>query len=471
MLNKVVTYAKDIDQQIADGQWEEIQKLLKKLIDYHTAQLLPHYQKMDNYFNAETEILNRKRDDASQPNNKLVNDYAGYITVVGAGYFMGSPVKYTANEEFKDAMEEIQTILDNNDEPAHNMYLALDAAAKGHSYELVYTNEESKVEFSDLDPKEVIMVYDDKIKESPLFAVRYYKSSDIMAEDEKTLHVEIYSKLHVVSLELNDSKIKPESIVVDDNDFGEVQVIEYMNNKYRRGDFQNVMSLIDAYDKTSSDEMNDIDYFSDAYLLLKNLSGTTDDDIDDMKKNRIIYIENDGDAKFLVKDGGDQRIENMKGTLNENIHKFSHTPDLRDENFANNVSGVAMKFKLWGLEQKTTLKESSFRKALMRRLKLITRIMNAKKSEGQAAFGYTYIQPTFSRSLPTNWDELLKMIQGLNGVVSTRKLLAYIPDVDDPDYELEQLKKERDDMGFQIDPYQVSDFSVEEPEEEAKAGE
>lgn len=464
-INKVITYSRDIDEQIMLEQWPDIEKMLEKVIKYHETQLLPYYQKLDDYFNAQTDILNRKKEDKAQPNNKLVNDYAGYITVVGAGYFMGSPVKYTANEKYKMEMEEIQTVLDENDEPAHNIYLALDAGAKGHSFELIYTNEESKVEFTDVDAKEVVMVYDDKIKESPLFAVRYYKDTDIMADENETLHVELYTKLHNVNMKFKSYKIDHSTIKTEENLFGEVQMIEYRNNKYRKGDFENVIPLIDAYDKTTSDEMNDIDYFSDAYLVLKNLGGTDDEDIKEMKENRIIYIENDGDAKFLIKDGGDQRIENMKGTLNENIHKFSHTPDLRDENFANNVSGVAMKFKLWGLEQKTTLKESSFRKSLMRRLKLITKILNVKKSEGQEAFDYTYIQPAFSRSLPTNWDEILKMVQGLQGVVSSRKLLAYIPDVDDPDYELEQRNKERDDMGFQIDPYQVSDFSVEEEKE------
>ena len=35
----------------------------------------------------------------------------------------------------------------------------------------------------------------------------------------------------------------------------------------------------------------------------------------------------------------------------DDIHKFSMIPDLTDENFAANASGVAMKYKLFGLEQ------------------------------------------------------------------------------------------------------------------------
>lgn len=469
-LNKVIHYGKDIDEQIALKEWPDIEKLIVKIVQYHETQLLPHYQKLEDYFNAETDILDVKKDDPSQPNNQLVNDYAGYITSVHAGYFIGSPVKYTADEAHKDEMEKIQTVLDLSDEPAHNLYIAAEAGHKGHAFELVYQNEKKETRFTKLDAKQVVMVYDDKIDPEPMFALRYYKSADIMTDEkEDKKYVELYTRSYIVHIELIKSKILGVP-TVEENLFLEVPVIEYKNNEYRRGDFENVMSLINGYDSATSDEMNDIDYFSDAYLILKNLGGTDDEDIADMKKQRIIYIENDGDARFLTKDGNNQQTENMKKTLNENIHKFSHTPDLRDENFANNVSGVAMKFKLWGLEQQTTFKEAAFRKALMKRIKLITTIMNFKKAEG-TSFDYTYIQPSFTRSLPQNWDEILKMVQGLQGVISDRKLLTYIPDVEDPDYELEQRKLDRDNQGFQVDPYQVTDLALTGEEETATATE
>ena len=41
---------------------------------------------------------------------------------------------------------------------------------------------------------------------------------------------------------------------------------------------------------------------------------------------------------------------------------FTNTPDMTDENFSGNQSGEAMKYKLFGLEQRTAIKEGLFRK-------------------------------------------------------------------------------------------------------------
>ena len=54
--------------------------------------------------------------------------------------------------------------------------------------------------------------------------------------------------------------------------YGDVPVIEVINNNDRTGDFEKVMTLIDAYNNLESDSMNDFDYFSDAYLFLKGAS-------------------------------------------------------------------------------------------------------------------------------------------------------------------------------------------------------
>ena len=457
---KILTYSKDIDSLIALENWEELQKVLESVIRYHKANLLPHYEKMEKYFNAETAILDRSKEDPTLPNNKAVNDYAGLITTVGAGYFIGAPVKYTVKDEYKDQLAEIQEVLDANDEQVENLYLAMEAGHKGATFELVYQDEQAQTRFKELDAKQTVMIYDDKLEAKPLFAIRYFESNDIMEKaNSELLNVEIYTAIYKVMLQLESYKIKA-GIEIDENPFNEVPVIEYLNNKYRKGDFENVITLIDAYDKTISDSMNDIEYFSDAYLVLKNLGGTEEEDIQDMKKSRVIYIENDGDARFLLKQGDAAPIENHKKTLNDNIHKFSHTPDLRDENFANNVSGVAMKYKLWGLEQKTTFKEAAFKKALQKRLRLIGQVINAKKADSKA-FDTSWIQISFTRSIPENWDELLKMVQGLRGMLSDQSILSYLPNVTDVDYEIEMREKERDNMGFKVDPYNVTKLPLE----------
>ena len=55
-------------------------------------------------------------------------------------------------------------------------------------------------------------------------------------------------------------------------------------------------------------------------------------------------------------------LENYKNRLNRDILRFSNIVDMSDENFASNLSGIAIKFKLQGMENITSIKESKYRK-------------------------------------------------------------------------------------------------------------
>ena len=55
------------------------------------------------------------------------------------------------------------------------------------------------------------------------------------------------------------------------HNFNDVPIIIYQNNEEELGDFENVVSLIDEYDKLISDAANNQDYFSG---LLPSIEGT-----------------------------------------------------------------------------------------------------------------------------------------------------------------------------------------------------
>ncbi|HPR79520.1 MAG TPA: phage portal protein, partial [Candidatus Limiplasma sp.] len=72
-------------------------------------------------------------------------------------------------------------------------------------------------------------------------------------------------------------------------------------------------------------------------------------------------------------------------------------PDLTNEKFSSDTSGVAMRFKLLGLEQLTKIKERWFREGLRHRLLCMAQFLATK---GMAAVDVDAVQITFSRSLP-----------------------------------------------------------------------
>lgn len=141
-----------------------------------------------------------------------------------------------------------------------------------------------------------------------------------------------------------------------------------------------------------------------------------------------------GSAEWLIKNLNDSYIENLKNRLQTDIHKFSNIPDMSDTNFTGNSSGVAIKYKLIGLEQIRSRKEREFKKALQRRIELISGILKMKSID---AIDFRDVEITFTPNIPANNQEQAQIVKDLQGVVSQKKLLSLLPFIEDPVQEIE----------------------------------
>jgi hypothetical protein len=115
-------------------------------------------------------------------------------------------------------------------------------------------------------------------------------------------------------------------------------------------------------------------------------------------------------------------------------------PDLSDENLAGNSSGVAMKYKLLGLEQLTKIKERWFREGLRWRLRLFTGFLSLK---GSPSIDPDSVQMQFRRSLPVNDLEIAQMVQMLSGMVPAKTLLSQVPFIENVNEAFDELKVEK----------------------------
>jgi len=297
--------------------------------------------------------------DASKPNNRIVNPYAHYITDIMTGYFMGEPVKYTSAED--EQLEVLDAIYNYNDEAAENSKLAEYASIYGVAYEIMYLDEDAAIRFKRIDTEGCIPIFASDIEGDLLYFIRYYDEYDIMTGNTIT-NVEVYSRYDISYFTYSIGGLTP--IGVQEHHWGLVPINIFYNNEEELGDFETVISEIDAYDKLESDNLNEVEYFNDAYLALYGVEGTDADDIAKMKENRVLVLPEDAKAEWLIKSINDTYLENLKTRLDKNIHKFSYCPAMTDEDFSQNASGVAMKYKLMGLENATSKKESAFKVGL-----------------------------------------------------------------------------------------------------------
>ncbi|MEF2797940.1 MAG: phage portal protein [Ruminococcus sp.] len=171
-----------------------------------------------------------------------------------------------------------------------------------------------------------------------------------------------------------------------------------------------------------------------------------------VKDNGILELPNDAKAEYLTRQFDEASVEILRNAIKKDIHTISNVPDMSDDNFGGNVSGVAMAYKLLGFELMTKTKERFFKEGLRYRLKLIANVLSAHNT----VIDTDGIEIVMSRTLPQNTAELADTVAALSGLVSQETLLSQLPFVEDPAEEIKKLRKENQ----KALEYQQSVFSL-----------
>lgn len=411
--------------------------------------------KNKQYYDGHHAIEGRTRENDA-PNARVVCNHAKDISDTATGYFMGNPITYS-NSGDQD-IDPLLTAFDGanvDDVDADN---ALDMSIYGVGYEYVYAKEgEATPTSKNISPLSTFIVVDDSIEENELCGVYYYKKKNSV--ENSYIYVATVSTTHytyVINIETSGADAngelpkhqEPWPVTEEpvEHFFGEPQIIEYLNNKEAIGDFEQQIPLIDAYNILMSDRINDKEQFIDAVLVLYGaLMGDDEEEtseaVKQLRKEKLLELPLDAKAEYLIRQMDENGAEVLRKALKEDIYNFSHVPNFMDENFAGNVSGVAMEYKLLGLEMITKVKERNYKKGLRKRIRLYCNFLGMKAILLEAGS----IMATFSRALPKNLQELAQIVANLQNNVSAKTLLKLLPFVEDPDYEIEEVQKEKDE--------------------------
>ena len=396
--------------------------------------------KLDDYYHGKHAILNRKlagEDDLILPNNKLVTNHAKYITDMAVGYTLGKPVKYTG-EKIEPVLEAYKAL----DIVSHDAELGKDLSIFGAGPELCYmTSDDVPVpRVANIDPRQMFLVVDDTVERRKLFGVHYYERRDIKNDPDGWV-IYLYSINYIVQYHAADlAGTGFSEISRIQHYWGDVPINEFWNNEECQGDFEQQISLIDAYNLLQSDRVNDKEQLVDSILAIMGLS--LGDNLDEscktiqlLKKLKVLELPGpDSRAEWLTKSLNEDQVELLRKSIKDDIHQSSMVPCLTDENFAGNSSGVAMRFKLFGLEQLAQIKERFFIQGLRNRLQLFANILAVDISD---------VEITMTRNLPNNVLELAQIVNLLDGKVSDETLLGQLPFVENVEIELSRLAEQR----------------------------
>lgn len=415
-------------------------ELVVKLIREHEKQL-PRLKKLKKYYLGEHDILSKQRS-KNKPNYKPVCNHAKDIADTSTGYFMGNTISYSNSEDTD--IDELLIAFDNAEVDESDHDNALDMAIYGVAYEYVYAREnENILDIKSLEVENTFIVYDDSIEQQPLFGVYYFKRKENKADTE-TYQAVIMTKQFVYSIVLEG---KEKGVISDKpipHNMGDIPIIEYKNNKYSIGDFEQQIGLIDSYNSLTANRINDKEQFIDSILVLYGARLGDDEEesikaMESLAEHKLLELHPEARAEYLSKTLNENEVETLRNAVKQDIYTFSHIPNLTDENFAGNSSGVAMEFKLLGLEMITKIKQRYYVKGLKKRIKLFANYLGLT----QIAIDANSIIPHFSRSLPKNLLEISQIVSNLDGKVSQETLLSQIPFVEDPMSEIEKVNEEK----------------------------
>ena len=215
-------------------------------------------------------------------------------------------------------------------------------------------------------------------------------------------------------------------------------LLPFSNNCQGCGDFEMVTGLVDAYNLLLSGAMDDMQSVANAFLALYGLQGTTQKDIEQANRTRILALTEGGRAEFVVKNLNHEALGQLEQNLRRSILQLSMTPDLSDEAFSGNVSGVAMQYKLWGIEQARAAKERSFTDGVRR---LFSALSAGLQMLGSPV-DFTSGEMTFYKNLPQNHTELAQTLLSLSPLLSQRTILEQLPWVANAEEELRRKAAE-----------------------------
>ena len=429
-------------------------ELLQKMINHFNVEVQPKLQKYKNYYDGVQAILRKAYADPSKPCNKtviniarnIVDSYCGYIASPGC-------ISYHSEQDIEDIMD----ILRYNDYQAEDSNFLLDALVYGVSNELMYMDNESKTRFRLISPLMSFGIFDDSLTQDLLYFVRMYKQ-DAWSNDD-TYCVDVYNNYFVKHYTMTGTNGNLHFVSEELHFFGQCPAnVFYMPDE--KSVFDCILNIQDTLNELISSEVDDYSAFTDAYLCLKGVDAD-EDDIAAMKHNRVMIIPADASAEYIVKNSNDTQIENILKRLQESAYRIALCPDFSSENFVGGVSsGVAIRFKLSGIEFRAGKIEAEMKKALQRRVEIICGMAALKL--GEAVF--RDIQISFKRNIPEDITATVNLINSLKGSVSDATLLGQLDFVSDVNAELEALQEQKN---ANMSLYNFGSFGTDEEEVEA----
>jgi SPP1 family phage portal protein len=408
--------------------------LLYKMINHFKLAVLPRLEKYKNYYDGAQAILSKKYTDESKPCNKTVINYCKNIADSYAGY-LATPghISYASQNDIEDIMD----ILRYNDFQSQDSALVKTALVHSVAHELMFIDSEAKTRFKLIDPLTCFGIYDNSLTADLLYFVRFYKMND-WDDNDLDYAVDVYTDTSIKHYTMKGFSSTPVFVSEEPHYFGQCPA-NILVLPDEASIFDCILSEQDSVNELLSAEIDDYAAFCDAYLVIED-ADLEEETVKTMKTNRVLLLPEGAKAAWLTKASNDAQVENILKRLHDSIYRTAQCPDFSSESFIGGVSsGIAIQYRLTGMETRAGKIEAEMKKALQRRVEIICGMASLKL--GEEVFRDINIE--FKRNIPADEAALINMINSLKGTVSDETLLSQLPFITDVQKELEAVKEQK----------------------------
>ena len=401
--------------------------------------ILPERIKYDEYYEGKNCII-KQGAVTGRPNYSINVNMAKYIIDVATSYTFGIPVAYdTQNDNAKKVLDKVKYIHKNCVVSEVDFEQGGDMATYGVSYQLVMVLDgeapiEDRIVFKTLEPLQTFYVIDNTILNNPICAVYFYSYKE---DNVQKTRVYVYDKENLYEFVEKGGVLS----FIDSNPhfMGHIPVIQCLNNDDAFSDIQAVTGLLDSLSLSVSNSTDNLQSIANAILAVSG--GTLNEkQIELINELKVANLPVGATMEWIIKNINPEAEKQHVDNLLKFLFQISQVPDLTDEAFASNQSGVAMKYKLWGLDQLWGTKTIKYKKAIVHRLKILMHLLQYQFTSTVQMLDDITI--TFDKNLPTDNSAEYQMVQALKGVVADRTLLQNVSIVEDVEKELEELEKQ-----------------------------
>lgn len=417
-----------------------------------------------------------------------------YLGVMAVGFFAGMPPIYKvqaydkeldqlnqelfdmpANNENKVKEMEfiIKHITDYNDDSKEFFSLAFDYFIKRAAYEILYKNNKGEYVYSKSDSLETVAIFDYSIPSNIIGLYRiitttladgkYQIMVELTTKSGKRYYMDTPEKRELFNNKPDEYKKKygEEPLFKEDKEayqtqkWDDLQIIA-IESEHNLNIFESVDSLIKAYERVIQNARNTFKYNDEAILMVKGYKPqedkyTFDDDgnqipnpkrqaeNEDLRTAGTLWLDIDGDAKWLLKDINDNALQNHKKTLMDLICLCSFIPNMTDLGFTQADNNSALEKKFFALQQLIADAEADFKKALNRRWELIFNKINKDKGKD---YDFRNVQINLQRNMPSDKASETSRAMSLRDLLSDETIIGMLPDDLDPKNEIAKKKTE-----------------------------